>query len=59
MGLLEKHVAAKSRPMSLVWYPKGISFGHSPPVGWKQLGFTAKMFEDPGDCHTSVRTGSQ
>ena len=22
----------------------------SPPVGWKQLGFTAKMFENPGDC---------
>ena len=22
----------------------------SPPVEWKQLGFTTKMFENPGDC---------
>ena len=37
MGLLEKHVAAKSRPMSLVWYPKGISFGHSPRLDGNSL----------------------
>ena len=36
-----------------------MSLVHSPPVEWKQLGFTAKMFENLGDCHTSVRAGSQ
>ena len=45
--------------MSLVWGPKGISFGYSPQLDGKQPGLITGLFENPGDCHTGVRTGSQ
>ena len=55
----QKNVIA-NQPAYLVWYPKGISFGHNPPdfqiSTLENLGFYAY----PGDCHTSDSvTGSQ
>ena len=37
----------------LVWYPKGISFGHNPPDFQTSTIENPGFYSCPGDCHTS------
>ena len=37
----------------LVWYPKGISFGHNPPDFQTSTIENPGFYSYPGDCHTS------
>lgn len=54
----KNNVIANQR--TLVWYPKGISFGHNPPDFQTSALENPGFYVYPGDCHTSDSvTGSQ
>ena len=39
---------------TLVWYPKGVSFGHNPPDFQTSCQQNQAVSIQPGGCHTTV-----